>query len=302
MSMNRRDFLQNSLAFAASCPPLPGPGQTFKAGLVPSGKTSVEAGIHDFWVHCDAVAATKVHQIEFNNTRTKVAEYYVTRTQEFLDRMAERKMKLAAVAQFSRMGDRLALQETKAQHLLLGEFLAGVGGTYITHMIAPGALLNESADDEDYRKIDVGVWANHANEVGRELFERWGIVLAYHPEQREVSSGLYERFLGATDERSIRFVADIGHLAAGGADPVEVCRIYRKRLAAVHLKDYAAAPASGVPIKAGNVPFGAGTVDLRKVVAELRADNFSGWVMGESGGTDEQMYAYMAQTLGVGFD
>jgi sugar phosphate isomerase/epimerase len=243
-----------------------------------------------------------VHQIEFNNTRTKVAEYYISRIPEFLDRMAERSLKLTAVAQFSLMSDRSALQETRAQHLLLGQFLAGVGGTYITHMIAPGTLLNESTDDEDYRTIDVGAWAQHANDVRRELFERWGIVLAYHPEQREVSSGLYERFLEAADDRFIRFLADVGHLAAGGADPVKVCETYRNRLVAVHLKDFSAVPEKDIPIKAGNVLFGSGTVDLRKVVAELRSSNFTGWVMGESGGGNEQMYSYMTQTLGVTFD
>jgi sugar phosphate isomerase/epimerase len=300
--MNRRDFLQSSLAFAMVYPPQMPSNQTFKAGIVPSGKTAAENGVQEFWAHCDEVAAIGVHRIEFNNTRTKVAEYYASRVQEFLDRMAERKLKLTAVAQFSRMGDRLTLQVTKTQHLLLGQFLAGVGGTYITHMIAPGTLLNESVDDEDYRKIDVGLWARHANEVGRELFERWGIVLAYHPEQREVSSGLYKRFLEATDERSIRLLADIGHLAAGGADPVKVCKTYRNRLLAVHLKDFAPAPGGSIPIKAGNVPFGSGTVDLPKVVAELHASNFSGWVLGESGGTNEQMYTYMTQTLSLTFD
>lgn len=276
--------------------------QSFRAGIVPSGKTTAEAGIHDFWLHCDEVAALKVHQIEFNNTRAKVAEYSISRVPEFLDRMAERKLKLAAVAQFSRMGDRAALQETRAQHRLLGEFLAAVGGAYITHMIAPGAVLNESTDDEEYRRIDVKVWAEQANEVGRELFERWGIALAYHPEQREVSSGLYERFLAATDERFVRFLADIGHLAAGGTDPVKVCKSYRSRLAAVHLKDFAPAPGEGIAIKPGNVPFGSGLVDLRRVVTELRVSNFSGWVMGESGGTNEQTYTYMTQTLGIAFD
>ncbi len=290
------------MAFAACGLPRMRSIQPFKAGLVPSGKTSTDAGIHDFWLHGDEVAALKVHRIEFNNTRAKIAEYYVSRVQEFLDGMAERKLKLAAVAQFSRMGDRSALPEIRAQHRVLGAFLAVVGGAYITHMIAPGAALNESPDEEDYRRIDVKVWAEQANEVGRELFERWGIALAYHPEQREVSSGLHERFLAAADERFVRFLADTGHLAAGGADSVMVCKRYRSRLAAVHLKDFAPAPGSGIAIKAGNVPFGSGVVDLRKVVEELRVSNFSGWLMGESGGTNEQMYTYMTQTLGIAFD
>jgi inosose dehydratase len=101
-----------------------------------------------------------------------------------------------------------------------------------------------------------------------------GIVLAYHPEQREQSSGLYERFLEATDERSISFLADTGHLAASGTDPVKVCKAYRNHLLAVHLKDFALAPGSGIPVKAGNVPFGSGVVDLRKVIAGTPYEQF----------------------------
>jgi sugar phosphate isomerase/epimerase len=300
--MSRRDFLQKFVAFAASFPMQMRFNQTFKTGLVPSGKTSTGDSVQEFWAHCDEVAATGAHQIEFNNTRIKIAEHYSSRVPEFLDRMTERRLKLTAVAQFSHMGNRADLRENKTKHILLGQFLANVGGAYITHMIAPGEVLNESADNEDYRKIDVRSWVNNANELGHELFERSGIVLAYHPEQREVSSGLYKRFLEATDERYIRLLADIGHLAAGGIDPVKVCRTYRNRLIAIHLKDFAPSPSNGAPIKAGNVPFGSGIVNLPQIVTELHKSNFSGWVLGEGGGTDEQMYTYMKQELDLNFE
>jgi hypothetical protein len=118
--MKRRDFLQKSIAFAASFPLQMRLNQTFKAGLVPSGKISTEDSIQEFWAHCDEVAATGVHQIEFNNTRIKIAEHYISRVPEFLDRMAERELKLTAVAQFSHMGNRADLQENKAKHILFG--------------------------------------------------------------------------------------------------------------------------------------------------------------------------------------
>lgn len=73
-------------------------------------------------------------------------------------------------------GQSSILPELLYQHLLIGRFLAGVGGKYITHMLAPGEVLNET-DAAGYRDLDVRVWAKNANEVGRCLFEQWGIKL-----------------------------------------------------------------------------------------------------------------------------
>jgi len=91
------------------------------------------------------------------------------------------------------------------------------------------------------------------------LFERWGIVLAYHPEQREVSSGLYERFLAATDERCIRFLADVGHLCSGWRRSSEGLQDLSKSLARRTSQGLrAGAWRAAFPIKAGNVSFGSG--------------------------------------------
>jgi hypothetical protein len=37
-------------------------------------------------------------------------------------------------------------------------------------------------------------------------------------------------------------------------------------------------------MKAGNVPFGEGMVDLAGLVDDLRSSSFSGWILGEGGG------------------
>jgi inosose dehydratase len=112
-----------------------------------------------------------------------------------------------------------------------------------------------------------------------------------------VRSGLFEQFLEKTDPRYVHFLLDTGHLAAGGADALAVCQKHRARLVAVHLKDFAAGAANGKPIKAGNVPFSAGSVDLPGIVRFLRDSNFQGYVMGESGGTNLSMHAYMTEAL-----
>jgi sugar phosphate isomerase/epimerase len=276
--MTRRTFLVTALSACAAS------RQSFVAGIVPAGRNATNS-VETFWNHCDEVSALGFHHIEFNNTRAKIAEAYLDRTSAFRDEMARRNLKLAGLALFSRAAARDAPVE---QHMRLGRFLEATGGKYITHMIAPGEALNESTDDAAYRALDLKQWAANANEIGRHLLGEHGIKLAYHPEQGEVRTRLYQRVLESTDERYVYFLPDTGHLAAGGADPVEDCRAHRTRLVCVHLKDFKS-------VKPGDVPFGEGSVNLRGVLDELTG--FAGYVMGESGGTNPSMRDYMTGAL-----
>jgi sugar phosphate isomerase/epimerase len=266
--------------------------------MVPAGKTGA---VQDFWSHCEEVTELGVHHIEFNNTRMRIAEAYLQRVSEFQDRMMSQGLAVSGIAQFSHMDRQSEFSEILQQHLLLGEFLFKIGGKYITHMIAPASVLNEVDDEKAYQRIDLKTWVKNANEVGRQVFERWGVKVAYHPEQREVIHGVFHEFLHSTDERYVHFLADTGHLAAGGADPIAVCSRYHKRLVAVHLKDFSPQPDLKSSAKAGNVAFGKGVVALPALIARLRANRFAGWVMGESGGSDVLMYQYMTETLRLSF-
>jgi len=298
--MTRRAFLQSSSLFAASFLPQTKLVSRFTVGLIPFGKTTVETGVQDFWEHADEVSALGVHHIEFNNTRAQIAEAYLPRLSELRDGMAARRLSMPGLAQYSHMDKQAELSAILKQHLLLGQFMSGIGGKYITHMIAPALVLNEVTDEEAYNRIDLKTWVSNLNQIAKRVFEQWGIKVAYHPEQREVSHHLYEEVLQSTDERYVYFVADVGHLVAGGANAVEVCRKYKERLVAVHLKDFSPAPQGG-SAKAGHVAFGEGTVDLIGIAAELKRNNFAGWVMGESGASDEDMYQYMTRKLGLTF-
>lgn len=299
--MTRRTFLGIAPLFAASFVPPLKLQQSFTVGLVPFGKTTVATGVQDLWSHADEVATVGVHHIEFNNTRAKIAEAYMSRWAEFRDGMATRNLSMPGIAQYSHMDKPEELSAILQQHLLLGQFMFNTGGKYITHMIAPSLILNEVTDEDAYSQINVTSWVANLNYVARSVFEQWGVKVAYHPEQREVSHHLYERVLQSTDERYVHFIADVGHLAAGGVDPVDACRKYQKRLVAVHLKDFAPEPKQGVVRKAGNVAFGDGIVDLVGIVAELDRSGFTGWVMGESGAGDAAMYQYMSGKLGLRF-
>lgn len=293
----RRNFLRgvSSLASAFFIPDS-WPQQHFLAGIVPVGKTTVANGPAEVLEHCGEIAQLGFHRFEVNNTRAGIAQYYVDKILEFKEQIAMRHLTLVGLAQYSRAGQTDTLAGLLEQHLLIGRFLSGVGGKYITHMLAPGEILNES-DEPAYENVDVKVWARNANEIGRRLFDQWGIKLGYHPLRAEVTGALYKRVLDLTDDRSVFLIADIGHLAAGGADPIEVCRVYRQRLIAVHLKDFSPTQSPGKGIKAGNVPFGQGIVNIPGVVAELERTKFPGWVLGESGGTNLAMRDYMVRSL-----
>ncbi|WP_172838233.1 sugar phosphate isomerase/epimerase family protein [Terriglobus roseus] len=299
--MPRREFLRKASLFAVSFVPQTQLISRFKVGLVPFGKTTVETGVQDFWNHAHEVAALGVHDIEFNNTRAQIAEAYLRRLPELREGMSALGIRMPGLAQYSHMDKQSELEAIRQQHLLLGEFMSKIGGHYITHMIAPSSILNEVADEAAYSQIDLKTWIKNLNEVARNVFEQWGVKLAYHPEQREVNHHLYEQVLQSTDERFVHFVADVGHLAAGGEDAVEACKKYRKRLVAVHLKDFSPTPPNGSVLKAGDVAFGKGNVDLAGIVAELKRSRFTGWVMGESGAGDEAMYRYMTENLRLTF-
>lgn len=294
----RRQFVRSMSGFASAFF-LPNTwSQYFLAGVVPVGRTTAAHGRSEVLGYCDEIAHLGFHRFEINNTRADIAQYYVDKIAQFKEQMAIRSLTLVGLAQYSNAGRGDKSAELMEQHLLIGRFLADVGGKYITHMLAPGEILNES-DQSAYKDLDVKVWARNANEIGRRLFDQWGIKLGYHPLRAEVHGDLCTRFLDLTDDRAVFLIADIGHLTAGGIDPIEVCRVHQRRLIAVHLKDYSPTPTPEKGTKTGNVPFGQGIVNLTGVIAELERTKFSGWVLGESGDTDLAMRDYMVRSLHI---
>ena len=298
-SLSRRRFLQTA-SYLSSGLFLPGglSTQTFSVGAIPVGKTTVANGCAEVLGYCDEFMELGFHRFEVNNTRAGIAEYYGQRVEEFKDLMERRKLTLVGLAQdskASRQGNLTALLE---QHMLIGRFLANVGGKYITHMLAPGEILNES-DESAYRGLDIKVWAKNLNEIGYRLYNQYGVKLGYHPLQPEITGDIYKHILEFTHERYVFLIPDTGHLVAGGADPIKVCKIYRNRIVAVHLKDFSPDVVGDKRLKAGNVPFGQGIGNLPGVISELQRTKFAGWILGESGGTNQGMRDYMVNSLHV---
>jgi inosose dehydratase len=100
-----------------------------------------------------------------------------------------------------------------------------------------------------------------------------------------------ERLLAESDPELIGLLLDTGHLVYGGGDPVELLRRHGDRVRYVHLKDVDPgelrhARSTGVTMAEAWArgifcPLGGGLVDFRRVVEQLRARDYAGWVIVE---------------------
>ena len=120
----------------------------------------------------------------------------------------------------------------------------------------------------------------------QEIGARQGLTVAFHPHygtvvEREADVRL---LLETTD---VALCLDTGHLLAAGTDPLAVARAAGTRIAHVHLKDVDAALAARVrarelgyreAVRAGLYrPLGEGDLELRGLLAILRAQGYEGW-------------------------
>lgn len=137
-------------------------------------------------------------------------------------------------------------------------------------------------------ELDEPGWRNLFDAVERveEIAERRGLTVAVHPHFGTLieRSHHVERFLEGTDAG---LCLDTGHLAVGGADPVEVARKYAGRVKLVHLKDVdpglATAVAAGAKPYAEAVregmyrPAGEGGLDLESIIGSVEGRGYGGW-------------------------
>jgi inosose dehydratase len=135
-------------------------------------------------------------------------------------------------------------------------------------------------DDESWASLVVGI--GRVIDVGSER----GLAVALHPHQGTVVEGpqQVERLL---ESSPVSLCVDTGHLLVGGADPVELTKVARDRVAHVHLKDVSADLAERVrrgrmgyrdAVAAGMYrPLGSGDVDVGAIVSALEASDYDGW-------------------------
>jgi inosose dehydratase len=129
--------------------------------------------------------------------------------------------------------------------------------------------------------------AEHLHEVD-ELARRHGLVMALHPHAGSLVETHHqiERILAESDAP---VCLDTGHLAIGGADPVEFLRSHGERVVHVHLKDVDAGLARQVGAGALSLlegtrrglfrPLGCGDASIGEVVELLDRHGYERWLV-----------------------
>jgi inosose dehydratase len=162
--------------------------------------------------------------------------------------------------------------------------LAALGGEVLT--VAPVMDSDWSAP----RTLDDGDWSRLAENLKHveELAAAQGLTTALHPHAGSLveTRDQIERLLSESDTR---VCLDTGHLAIGGADPVEFVRRHGHRVVHVHLKDVDAGLAEEVRAGAQSLveatrrglfrPLGRGDASIDEVVGLLDRHGYERWLV-----------------------
>lgn len=104
-----------------------------------------------------------------------------------------------------------------------------------------------------------------------------GLLAAYHPNSPEGSVCRtredYDRMLHGLDERVLKWVPDVGHMAKGGMDPLEVMKNFRPLIAHVHYKDMTPGGQWAM--------MGEGMIDFEAITRFLQQSGYRGWLVVE---------------------
>ena len=162
-------------------------------------------------------------------------------------------------------------------------WLAGGGAEVVVlapSLPGPGYAGAAELSDPDWRRLCEGI------DRVAEIAGRHGLTVAVHPHWGTAIErpAHIERFLADTTHA---LCLDTGHIALGGADPLEIARRAGPRVLHVHLKDVDGVLAARVregatsyneAVRSGLFrPLGEGVARIEDVLAHLRTTAYSGW-------------------------
>jgi inosose dehydratase len=120
------------------------------------------------------------------------------------------------------------------------KLLRALGARYLVHLPEQYTDMHtgEATDAASLGKEHWTNLVNGTNELGRVIYEEFGVELVFHPhvDTHVESQEEIERFLDDTDPRYVNLCLDTGHIAYAGGDNVEIVRRYPERINYVHLK------------------------------------------------------------------
>ena len=262
----------------------------------PAGAQSFQVGVcvgvggeQAFLSICDQCSGLGLHSIESGGAGQRLVDLYNGRIPQLRGELQKRGLQLAGYAQYSEMSDSAKQKELIELHLRIGRVLRPLGTRYITQLWTPSLKPGIASDQllQHLTAADYRNFGRNANDIGKRLRSETDMRIGYHPEQADVAAGLVDRVMEATDPRYFDFVPDVGHLQAGGMDPLQVYKRYRSRIIATHLRDYdpnAEFERQGKRVRGRFVPLGKGVIPLSELIAFLRSTSFAGQVNAEGGG------------------
>jgi inosose dehydratase len=178
-------------------------------------------------------------------------------------------IRLSSIAFVAPWRDRTETDEERAEADHFIEFVRSFEGARIVLVQAPGT------DREDLAERQANALACINAVAAREADA--GVVSTFHPNSPRGSVFRtredYEILLAGLDERIVNYTPDVGHIARGGMDPLDIVRTFRERIDHIHLKDFDS--------HAGWTRTGEGAVDFAGVVQYLHDTEFDGWIVVE---------------------
>jgi hypothetical protein len=128
------------------------------------------------------------------------------------------------------------------------EFLAATGGKFLV----TGLPMRRSRGERPASFVDLAAAtpiADLVNRIGAATLES-GVQVALHTESHSVfwTPRDIDLFMLLTDPMYVAMCPDTGHIALGGADPVQVAGRHRDRLVIAHWKDASGPVPTGLPI------------------------------------------------------
>jgi inosose dehydratase len=104
-----------------------------------------------------------------------------------------------------------------------------------------------------------------------------GIQCSYHPNSPQGSvfrtASDYEILLQGLNHDVVGYCPDVGHIAKGGMDPLEICKKYRPLINLVHYKDMYTNGRWALT--------GEGDIDFKSITTYLKETGYQGWIIME---------------------
>jgi sugar phosphate isomerase/epimerase len=261
--LDRRAFVRG-LGAAAAAEALAAASRPFKVGYqIYSFGRYFPA---NWWKGAAAVASVGFKGVEGEYT---IAELYEGRESEFEDGMRRLGLTLAALYSSADLENPRSHYENLRKNLHAAAFCKRMGA----RTLVIGGHEAHRRDDELFTQ-----YARAANEIGKRCLESHGVRFAVHPhlgalvQSREDVSKVMDR----TDPRYFFLAPDTGHLAAAGADNVEVFKTYKQRIVHAHLKDWA--PPVPPLARGSFAVLGKGVVDFPALLEILATTAYDGWL------------------------